>query len=131
MSAAADGYDYDLEAFVDAYTECLLWSEVDCDEEGNSRGNFDEIDAELSDEALADIRSDCRDFCDSAADLLRESEQSEAQAGHDFCLTRNGHGAGFWDRGLGPVGDALTDACRPYGTQGLYLGDDGRIYTHG
>ena len=26
-----------------------------------------------------------------------------------------GHGAGFWDRGLGEVGDKLTALCRPYG----------------
>ena len=36
-------------------------------------------------------------------------------AGHDFALTRNGHGAGFWDRGLGEMGDMLTKECEPYG----------------
>ena len=31
----------------------------------------------------------------------RESEQYSAEdlAGHDFWLTRNGHGTGFWDAG--------------------------------
>ena len=28
--------------------------------------------------------------------------------GHDYLLTRDGHGAGFWDRGLGELGDYLT-----------------------
>ena len=42
-------------------------------------------------------------------------------AGHDFALTRNGHGTGFWDRGLGAIGDMLTDACKPYGAHHVTL----------
>ena len=48
-----------------------------------------------------------------------------------FLLTRNGHGAGFWDRGNGALGDRLADAARVYGTQGAYVGDDELIYVHG
>jgi hypothetical protein len=32
--------------------------------------------------------------------------------GHDFYLTREGHGAGFWDRGLGELGDYLTKIAK-------------------
>ncbi|AVD99834.1 hypothetical protein SEA_FLAPPER_91 [Gordonia phage Flapper] len=35
--------------------------------------------------------------------------------GHDFLLTRDGHGAGFWDRGLGDLGDYLTTIAKGYG----------------
>lgn len=49
-------------------------------------------------------------------------------AGIDFWLTRNGHGAGFWDRGLGDVGTRLTCAAHNYGSVDLYAGDDGLIY---
>lgn len=42
-------------------------------------------------------------------------------AGHDFALTRNGHGAGFWDRGLGEMGDMLTEECKPYGSHSVIL----------
>ncbi|AYD82177.1 hypothetical protein KNU13_gp91 [Gordonia phage Turuncu] len=35
--------------------------------------------------------------------------------GHDFLLTRDGHGAGFWDRGLGDLGDYLTTIADGYG----------------
>ena len=45
-------------------------------------------------------------------------------AGHDFALTRNGHGAGFWDRGLGETGDMLTDECKPYGEHNVILAVD-------
>jgi hypothetical protein len=37
------------------------------------------------------------------------------QCGHDFVLTANHHGTGFWDRGLGERGKRLTESCRPYG----------------
>ena len=42
-------------------------------------------------------------------------------AGHDFALTRNGHGTGFWDRGLGEMGDMLSNECKPYGLHSVTL----------
>ena len=51
------------------------------------------------------------------------------QVGHDFWLTRNHHGAGFWDRGLGERGDILTKLAHPYGESDLYVGDDGKVYV--
>ncbi|QFP97767.1 hypothetical protein KNU79_gp85 [Gordonia phage NadineRae] len=35
--------------------------------------------------------------------------------GHDLLLTRDRHGAGFWDRGLGALGDYLADRARELG----------------
>lgn len=51
------------------------------------------------------------------------------QVGQDLWLTQNGHGAGFWDRGLGKVGDQLTDLAKPFGETNLYVGDDGLVYA--
>jgi hypothetical protein len=44
-------------------------------------------------------------------------------------LTRNGHGAGFWD-GDWPqtVGQRLTKAAKIYGSVDLVIGKDGLIY---
>ena len=53
---------------------------------------------------------------------------AESINGHDFWLTRNRHGAGFWDRGLEFVGINLTDAAHAWGEFNLYVGDDGLIY---
>ena len=39
-------------------------------------------------------------------------------------LTRNRHGAGFWDRGLGRVGDILTEVAHSFGE--AYLMPNGR-----
>jgi len=50
-------------------------------------------------------------------------------AGHDFWLTRCGHGSGFddgdWEE---PAATILTDAAHEFGNVDLYLGDDGKIY---
>lgn len=37
------------------------------------------------------------------------------------------HGTGFWDRGLGAIGDKLADAAR-YSERNVYRGDDGKVY---
>ena len=38
------------------------------------------------------------------------------------------HGAGFWDRGLGDLGDRLTMLAQTYEESDPYVGDDGKIY---
>lgn len=43
-----------------------------------------------------------------------------AQIGHDITLTRNGHGAGFWDRGYGPRGERLSTSARALGEAYAY-----------
>jgi hypothetical protein len=55
----------------------------------------------------------------------------QAMAGHDYWLTRNGHGTGFWDRGLGEVGDKLTAICK-YQERHLFVNDSGKLdYVRG
>ena len=48
--------------------------------------------------------------------------------GHDYLLTCEGHGAGFWDRGMGDLGEELTKAAHAEGSLDLYPGDDGLLY---
>lgn len=50
-----------------------------------------------------------------------------SQHGHDFSLTRNGHGAGFWDRGYGESGELLSKACKPYGSVDVYVTKRGKL----
>ena len=52
---------------------------------------------------------------------LGEEWSSAELAGHDFALTRNGHGTGFWDRGLGEMGDMLSNECKTYGTHSVIV----------
>lgn len=111
------------ERFVSAYIEAALWSSSD--------GEAESLEGEeLSDKARAEMRADCDSFWGENVNLLGESGLSQDQAGHDFWLTRNHHGAGFWDRGLpGDTGKRLTDAAHAHGSVDLYIGDDGLVYA--
>jgi hypothetical protein len=107
------------------YLICALWSSTDDDGEPlDSVYSIDDISAQT----VKQMEKDVSDFIESNKELLIESGQSDEQIGHDFWLTRNGHGAGFWDRGLGAVGDDLSKASKSYGEVYLYAGDDGMIY---
>lgn len=43
--------------------------------------------------------------------------------GHNFWLSRQGHGTGFWDRGWGEVGDTLHAAAKTFGKVYIYVHD--------
>lgn len=62
-------------------------------------------------------RLDCIDFALAQFPLLARIQLAQAfRHGQDFYLTRNGHGAGFWDRGYGEIGRQLTEAAKIYGS---------------
>ena len=66
-------------------------------------------------------------FMENHQTLLLATDESYTweHVGHDFWLTSQGHGAGFWDRGLGEVGDTLTDSVSGHSDiVGLYLNDE-------
>lgn len=122
-----------IEEFLSAYIEAALWSSCGPDEEPHACENLDDLFSadDIAPECLASMRADCADFIAAqAVDLCLyvQEKHSAAEAGHDFWLTRNGHGAGFWDRGLGALGERLTAAAKVYGSCDLYPGDDGKIY---
>ena len=48
--------------------------------------------------------------------------------GHDFWLTRNREGAGFWDGFWGEDGDTLTELAQEFPEVDVYVGDDGLLY---
>lgn len=108
------------------YAIAALWSSTD-DQGEPLDSSFDLAD--ISAETWGRMSEDVLRFIKANAELLKQSGQSDEQIGHDFWLTRNGHGAGFWDRGLGEVGDKLTEACRAFGEVFLYVGDDGQIHA--
>ncbi len=115
-----------LKEFTEGYIQCMLWCGVLEDE------LLDDIpDADILDTAtLEECKMDCKDFYENFGGLLKKTgEYNHQLLGHDFYLTRNGHGTGFWDRGYGDVGDELTKMAKPYGSYSLILGDDG--YLHG
>lgn len=129
--------EQELDEFTRGYIDCAFWSETDEREPSGGQPLEDNYtSADLSDEARAQIIADCGSFQAHHAEWLKRAYVSAgyggaSRAGHDFMLTRNGHGVGFWDRGLGEVGELLSDAARACGSFGLYAGDDGKVYHHG
>jgi hypothetical protein len=75
--------------FITAYLEAIDFTELG--EEGQPP-----IGAEIDEDFLRESVIDCLAFYSRIACYL--SDDNIAQAGHDFWLTRNGHGTGFWDR---------------------------------
>lgn len=87
-----------LEIFTSAYIDAIYFTETgDIDQPGSSD--------ELTLLSKAAIYRQCRDFYEAYRDLIGGNI---AQAGHDFWLTRNRHGTGFWDREK-VYGKALAD----------------------
>jgi hypothetical protein len=112
---------------VEAYIRCALWSTNDeSDEQGgkplDERFDRSDLDAETD----VKMTRDCHAFWEANEKDL--SLLDAEWAGHDFWLTRNGHGSGFWDLGLGEVGDRLTEASKRFGEFDLYVGDDGKVF---
>jgi hypothetical protein len=105
-----------LKAAMRGYLECALWSSTDADGEPLDRSH--DVD-DITPESVEEARAEVVDFLAGVwADIV---DLEPAQVGHDFWLTRNRHGAGFWDRGLGEVGQRLTEAAHAYGESDLEL----------
>lgn len=112
----------DLDEFTTGYLECAEWLA-----QADNGGTGELTDAQrdtcrgFTRKAIAAAKRDCKAFQRDHAALLAQYEESTerdmSSAGHDFWLTRNRHGAGFWDRGDQPCLSALTDAAHGYGEE--------------
>jgi hypothetical protein len=128
--------DATLEEFVNAYIECALWSSHD--ESGESGG--DPLDSnytpdDIHPDTLSKMRDDCALFLTMCGHIITRETclyrgcSHHAYAGHDFWLTRNGHGCGFWDGDWHEsVEKRLDNAAKQFGEANLYIGDDGKIH---
>lgn len=110
------------DTFTRAYIEAALWSSSD--DNGQPLDKAYGLE-NISKETLREISFDAQAFSKENSDFIKDSKQ----AGHDFWLTRNGHGAGF-DDGDYPerVAYRLTKSAQSYGEYHLYVGDDGLIH---
>jgi len=85
------------------YLAAALWTS-----ENEEEYSYDDFSPEASKKAEEDITR----FVTEAGPLLEA--WPEDQIGHDFWLTRCGHGTGFWDRTEWPNGEALSKICESY-----------------
>lgn len=118
-----DGFDAweALDYFTKGYVTAMFWTEQEpgtdaesWNPERHSALPGDATPAMLTSGALASIRQDCERFQRENVALLdayigteESPEHGLAKAGIDFWLSRNEHGAGFWDRDKGDTGEKL------------------------
>lgn len=114
----------DLRTFIKHYVAAALWSSTDDDSEPLDQ-NYTVDD--IADEAWARIIQDCAAFLWKHYPELT-GEWGMEQAGHDFWLTRNRHGTGFWDRGKGKLGRDLAEAAMLCGECDVIVGDNGKLF---
>ena len=120
--------------FINAYVTTLLWSTND-DEGEPMDSRFDISD--LAQATRKQVEADAHKFYNAnhvainclGAPVSKETHDCDSRAGHDFALTRNQHGAGFWDGDWPePYASQLSDAADAFGEFNLYVGDDGKLH---
>lgn len=132
-----------IETIVRSQLDSLLWSEGEIyDENGDVTLEMwdecytaDDATPELVGQLTEELElwEDVEFYGDSTHDAMLKAlatyvehfgDSWAGQFGHDLALTRNGHGAGFWDRGLGEAGDVLTDWAKSMGTLNVFHGHE-------
>ncbi len=134
-----DGVD-----FQTGYKVAMLWANAYTDDPETGEYMIADEHPDLSPsiwdftpEAAEAAHDDCEAFLNmtwkghSVVDLIESATgYGWEQAGHDFALTRNHHGAGFWDRGLGEAGDLLTEAAETFGESNLWVdAETGQVHA--
>ena len=114
---------------IGSYIETALWiSNDESDESGGEPMDRNYDPGYIAPDTLETMRREWRAFREAAGELIDECGEERAQ--HDFWLTRNGHGAGFWDGDWSEVaGTILDNAAKAYPEIDLYVGDDGKIHA--
>lgn len=101
---------------LDAYLDCAMWSTLDYYADDDETP--EPLDAwfgveDIGPKFITDSVNDIREFLDEVSEDVKG--MCPEQLGRDFWLTREGHGAGFWDRGLGERGERLSDSATGFG----------------
>ena len=144
-----------LDEFTLAYIMAALWT---FDEEAPSgeystSGRFEILFPQMDQATVLKMAEDCGRFQKENAALITQAELKDSRAGHNFWLSRNGHGSGFFDEYSITECDKFTDVscslelrddrtcpckfhacerlqeiCRKWREFDIYFGDDGKIY---
>ncbi len=116
------------------YLETALWSSTD--ENGNQldeRFNIFHFSPEARRKAEFDLSAFLEQVNDlaAAAESLHLDDASDSDLAHDFWLTRNRHGAGFWDKPekYGPAAEALTELAHDFPEVSVYEADGQLEFT--
>lgn len=118
---------------VNGYITCALWSTPDDSFFGDGSMLDENYHTKftISEPTLLQMIRDCVGFYwrnrMSLEALYESGFYDESDAGHDFWLSRNGHGAGFFDRGRDDVWDELQASAMGWGTFDLWVNDDNEV----
>lgn len=113
--------------FINQYIETALWASNPLDVPDEPPMCV----GDLAPETLAAMRADCHRFCHLMKSYIAEENleyrQDDDYLGafaHDFWLTRNREGAGYWDGDyVEPAASVLTRCAHDFGEFTLYYGD--------
>lgn len=130
----------DFYAFFQSYLSTALWSSTISEGEENEPGERegDAFDAhfatsDFSGEALEMLRAHAFSFWSRMWFYLdheqgRKGEKPDAaHAGHDFWLTQNDHGAGFWGGDYPTYGDTFTKLAKCYPVINLFVTEENEV----
>jgi hypothetical protein len=112
----------------------LLWTTPYPDPEGGDFNGYLDKDKgleDVADEDLAKLKSTLLSLFEDDDTSALFDGLSYAVIGHDFILTANRHGAGFWDRGLGERGQRLTELVHPFGEITAFVDEKGQVRIEG
>ena len=116
----------EFETFFHSFIEAALWCSSDINSDSdisleNQNYSIDDIDSN----SLKTLKIDCQEFFN---DNYSKIKNNLGRAGHDFWLTSNRHGAGFWDGDWEKeIGQELTKESHKYGERNFWV-NDGIIY---
>lgn len=117
-----------MNANIEQYLNTALWSSTDeSNEQGGEPLDRNYTIDDISPETIEQAHLDWNSFQALAGSLLEGLDLS--QVAHDFWLTRNRHGAGFWDGDYNDdIGEKLTDIAHKFRELYPIIGDDGLIH---
>lgn len=118
------GDDSDYNDILNSYLETALWADAEEGDEEMKSKTIHDFDPQSKAEALNDIKAFVKIAGEQAPEELRT--YSDEQLGHNLWLSRNGHGAGFFDDN----NDKLQDIARNMKEKYIYIGDDKGLYMH-
>jgi hypothetical protein len=126
--------------------ETLLWSETDnSDEMGGQPFDVSYSPEDIDTDSLQELSARFQSFVAEAEQLIAQkvgndwssiddfytgSASGSYQTEHDFIMTVNGHGCGFWETSDWPeeIGEILTTLAKKHAEIHADLGDDGKVY---
>lgn len=115
------------DSMLKGFLACALWTSHMDDDEAY---NFDEKSIyDFTDEAFEKLAKVVEDFQEANEELIEQLMDDEnigyGTIGHSLWLSRNGHGAGFFDYSS-EAGDKLHEIVQ-YNEQHLWINEEGKV----